>query len=108
MGAAPSPTGSHLSTGGRHMRSAIIIPARYSSSRLPGKPLLRATGKYLVQHVYEQACRAQADAVIVATDDERIQRAVQSFGGRVVMTRADHASGTDRCAEVAQNLDVDV
>jgi 3-deoxy-manno-octulosonate cytidylyltransferase (CMP-KDO synthetase) len=90
------------------MRSAIIIPARYSSSRLPGKPLLRATGKYLVQHVYEQACRAQADAVIVATDDERIQRAVQSFGGRVAMTRADHASGSDRCAEVAQNLDVDV
>jgi 3-deoxy-manno-octulosonate cytidylyltransferase (CMP-KDO synthetase) len=90
------------------MRSAIIIPARYSSSRLPGKPLLRATGKYLVQHVYEQACRARADAVIVATDDERIQRAVQSFGGRVVMTRGDHPSGTDRCAEVAQNLDVDV
>ena len=90
------------------MRSAIIIPARYSSSRLPGKPLLRATGKYLVQHVYEQACQARADAVVVATDDERIQQAVHSFGGRVVMTRSDHPSGTDRCAEVAQDLDVDV
>ena len=82
------------------MRSAIIIPARYSSSRLPGKPLLRATGKFLVQHVYEQACQARADIVVVATDDERIQQAVQSFGGRVVMTRSDHPSGSDRCAEV--------
>jgi 3-deoxy-manno-octulosonate cytidylyltransferase (CMP-KDO synthetase) len=90
------------------VRTAIIIPARYASSRLPGKPLLRATGKYLVQHVYEQACQARADQVLVATDDERIAAAVQSFGGEAVLTRADHPSGTDRVAEVASRLDVDV
>ena len=90
------------------MRTAIIIPARYSSSRLPGKPLLNATGKYLVQHVYENACRSQAAAVIVATDDRRIFDAVRSFGGQAMMTRSDHASGTDRVAEVAERLDADV
>lgn len=90
------------------MRAAIVIPARYGSTRLPGKPLLRATGKYLIQHVYEQATRATAAAkVIVATDDSRIMAAVQSFGGAAVMTRADHPSGTDRIAEVAAGLDVD-
>ena len=90
------------------MRTAIVIPARFASSRLPGKPLLKATGKYLVQHVYENACRSRADAVIVATDDARIANAVSSFGGQVVMTRADHPSGTDRVAEVARQLDVDI
>jgi len=90
------------------MKTAIVIPARYASSRLPGKPLLKATGKYLVQHVYENACRSRADAVIVATDDVRIAAAVDSFGGQVIMTRADHPSGTDRVAEVARQLDVDV
>jgi 3-deoxy-manno-octulosonate cytidylyltransferase (CMP-KDO synthetase) len=87
------------------MRSAIVIPARYASTRLPGKPLLRTTGKYLIQHVYERACEARcATDVIVATDDERIFDAVREFGGRVVMTRSDHASGTDRIAEVAAHL----
>jgi 3-deoxy-manno-octulosonate cytidylyltransferase (CMP-KDO synthetase) len=91
------------------MRLAIVIPARYASSRLPGKPLLKATGKYLVQHVYEQACRSRrAREVIVATDDPRIVAAVESFGGRVEMTRRSHASGTDRVAEVASRLDADV
>lgn len=90
------------------MKTAIIIPARYASSRLPGKPLLQETGKYLIQHVYEQACQARAYEVIVATDDRRISDAVASFGGRAVMTRADHPSGTDRIAEVAQQLDADV
>jgi 3-deoxy-manno-octulosonate cytidylyltransferase (CMP-KDO synthetase) len=91
------------------MRVAIIIPARYASSRLPGKPLLKATGKYLVQHVYERACRARSAAdVIVATDDDRIRAAVEEFGGRVAMTRADHPSGTDRVAEVAAGLAADV
>src|SRR5215471_14265115 len=91
------------------MKTAIIIPARYASSRLPGKPLLRVTGKYLVQHVYERACQARAaDRVIVATDDPRIVAAVHSFGGDVVVTRRDHASGTDRVAEVACGLDADV
>ncbi len=90
------------------MHTAIVIPARYASSRLPGKPLLRETGKYLVQHVYEQACRSAAAKVIVATDDERIRQAVREFGGRVAMTRAEHVSGTDRVAEVAEGLDAEV
>ena len=90
------------------MRTAIVIPARYASSRLPGKPLLKATGKYLVQHVYENACRSRANAVVVATDDERILHAVHSFGGQAMMTRADHPSGTDRVAEVARKLDADI
>ncbi|HYV35753.1 MAG TPA: 3-deoxy-manno-octulosonate cytidylyltransferase [Gemmataceae bacterium] len=90
------------------MHTAVVIPARYASSRLPGKPLLRETGKYLIQHVYERACQAHADAVIVATDDQRIFEAVRDFGGSVVMTRDDHPSGTDRIAEVAQGLAADV
>jgi 3-deoxy-manno-octulosonate cytidylyltransferase (CMP-KDO synthetase) len=90
------------------MQTAIVIPARYASTRLPGKPLLRQTGKYLIQHVYERACLAKAEAVIVATDDQRIFDAVRSFGGRVVMTRNDHPSGTDRIAEVAQHLDAEI
>lgn len=91
------------------MRTAIVIPARYGSSRLPGKPLLRSTGKYLVQHVYERALGSRrARYVIIATDDSRIAAAVESFGGNYVMTRSDHASGTDRVAEVAEHLDVDI
>jgi 3-deoxy-manno-octulosonate cytidylyltransferase (CMP-KDO synthetase) len=91
------------------MKTAIVIPARYASRRLPGKPLLRQTGKYLVQHVYERACQARrAGQVLVATDDPRIVAAVESFGGRVVHTRRDHPSGTDRVAEVAEGLDADV
>jgi len=91
------------------MKVAIVIPARYASSRLPGKPLLRATGKYLIEHVYERALGAKcATAVIVATDDDRIASAVRGFGGRVAMTRADHPSGTDRVAEVAAGLACDV
>jgi 3-deoxy-manno-octulosonate cytidylyltransferase (CMP-KDO synthetase) len=91
------------------MRTAIIIPARYGSTRLPGKALLKSTGKYLIQHVYERACLARrARYVIVATDDPRIAAAVESFGGNCVMTRNDHTSGTDRIAEVAQDLDVDL
>src|SRR5437588_1752183 len=91
------------------MKTAIVIPARYGSRRLPGKPLLRQTGKYLVQHVYERACQAaRAGTVVVATDDPRIVAAVESFGGRVLLTRRDHASGTDRVAEAARRLDADV
>jgi 3-deoxy-manno-octulosonate cytidylyltransferase (CMP-KDO synthetase) len=91
------------------MEVAIVIPSRYASKRLPGKALLRQTGKYLVQHVYEQACCAKlARQVIVATDDPRIVAAVESFGGRVVLTRRDHPSGSDRVAEVARQLDCDV
>jgi 3-deoxy-manno-octulosonate cytidylyltransferase (CMP-KDO synthetase) len=91
------------------MKTAIVIPARYGSRRLPGKPLLRTTGKYLIQHVYEQASRSRrASQVAVATDDPRIQAAVRSFGGDVIMTRRDHPSGTDRVAEAARHLDADV
>ncbi len=91
------------------MKTVIVIPARYASKRLPGKPLLRQTGKYLVQHVYDQARQSKrASQVFVATDDPRIAAAVQSFNGNVVMTRRSHASGTDRIAEVAERLDADV
>lgn len=91
------------------MRTLAVIPARYASSRLPAKPLLRATGKFLIEHVYERASAARhIDHVVVATDDSRIESAVKSFGGNVMMTRADHASGTDRVAEVAQQEDADI
>ena len=90
------------------MKTAVVIPARYDSTRLPGKPLLRETGKYLIQHVYERACQAQGvDQVIVATDDARIVAAVEGFGGRVEMTRSVHTSGGDRVAEVARRHDAD-
>src|SRR5436853_2602327 len=91
------------------MKTAIVLPARYASSRLPGKPLLRATGKYLVQHVYERACQAkEAAQVVVATDDPRIVAGVRNFGGRVVLTRRDHPSGTDRVAEAARQVKADL
>ena len=90
-------------------RAVAVIPARYASTRYPGKPLAKETGKFLIQHVYEQVRLAPLiSEVIVATDDQRIADAVKSFGGRVVMTRADHPSGTDRIAEVAANLECDV
>src|SRR5438045_4484206 len=91
------------------MKIAIVIPARYASSRLPGKPLLRQTGKYLIQHVYERACQAaRASTVLVATDDPRIVVAVESFGGKVLLTRRDHPSGTDRVAEAARHVEADI
>jgi 3-deoxy-manno-octulosonate cytidylyltransferase (CMP-KDO synthetase) len=87
------------------MDVVAIIPARYGSTRFPGKPLANQTGKFLIQHVYEQVRAAERVArCIVATDDERIADAVRSFGGDVEMTRADHPSGTDRIAEVAARL----
>src|SRR5712691_9668018 len=88
---------------------AAVIPARYAAVRLPGKPLLNRTGKYLIQHVVEQARKARlVSTILVATDDTRIADAVRSFGGEAVMTRPDHASGTDRIAEVAAGLKADV
>ncbi len=84
------------------MRTLGIIPARYASSRFPGKPLVDIGGKSMIQRVYEQAKKcADLTEVIVATDDERIFDHVTGFGGVVVMTSPNHASGTDRCAEVA-------
>jgi 3-deoxy-manno-octulosonate cytidylyltransferase (CMP-KDO synthetase) len=91
------------------MKSVAVIPARYASTRFPGKPLARETGKYLIQHVVENTLRAKSLAgVVVATDDERIAAAVRSFGGTAAMTRSDHPSGTDRVAEVAATLDADL
>jgi len=91
------------------VKTAIVIPARYASTRLPGKLLLRQTGKYLIQHVYEQASQARRPSeVVVATDDPRIRAAVEGFGGRVIMTCRHHPSGTDRVAEAARQLDADI
>jgi len=85
-----------------------IIPARYASTRLPGKPLALIAGKPMIQHVYERTCRATGVArTLVATDDARIADAVCAFGGDLVMTGA-HATGTDRLAEVARGLDADI
>jgi len=83
------------------MAFKIVIPARYASSRLPGKPLLDIAGKPMIQHVYERACESNADSVIIATDDHRIEQAALAFGAQVCMTAAEHTSGTDRIAEVA-------
>lgn len=82
----------------------VVIPARYASTRLPGKPLQDIAGKPMIQHVWEQACKSSAGQVVVATDDARIVEACQGFGAQVILTRADHNSGTDRLAEVASAL----
>lgn len=82
----------------------IVIPSRYASSRLPGKPLLKIAGKPLLQWVYEHACASGAGEVVVATDDERIAEAARGFGAHVAMTSPVHPSGTDRVAEVAHQL----
>ena len=82
----------------------VVIPARYASTRLPGKPLLLIAGKPMIQHVWEQACKSSAEPVVVANYDVRIAQACEGFGAQVVMTRVDHNSGTDRLAEVAAKL----
>lgn len=82
----------------------IVIPARFASERLPGKMLLELAGRPLVQHVWERAGLSGAKSVVIATDDERIFRAAESFGATVVMTRADHQSGSDRIAECAEKM----
>lgn len=84
-----------------------VIPARYGSTRLPGKPLADLGGKPVIQHTYERACQA-LDHVMVATDDERVLDAVKAFGGYAVMTRTDHRCGSERVAEVAATLDVEL
>lgn len=87
-----------------HFMIIGIIPARFASSRFPGKPLVDIGGKSMIQRVYEQAKQSiMLNRVIVATDDVRIADVVNAFGGEVRMTRSDHASGTDRCAEIAQS-----
>jgi 3-deoxy-manno-octulosonate cytidylyltransferase (CMP-KDO synthetase) len=85
------------------MKTIGIIPARYASTRFPGKPLVDIAGRTMIQRVYEQAVKSELlQAVLVATDDERIADAVKAFGGEVVMTSSHHQSGTDRCFEALQ------
>lgn len=86
------------------MGFTVIIPARYGSTRLPGKPLLDLHGKSMIQRVWEQARKCSAVQVVIATDDERIRAQAQAFGAQVCMTSAAHPSGTDRLQEVAQQL----
>ncbi len=86
------------------MSFTVVIPARYASTRLPGKPLLDIAGKPMLQRVYEQAEKSEASRIIIATDDSRIADVAEGFGAEVCMTSADHPSGTDRLQEVAQQL----
>lgn len=87
------------------MRILGIIPARFASTRFPGKPLVDINGKTMIQRVYEKALQStKLNEVVVATDDERILFHVKSFGGRAILTSSEHQSGTDRCAEVAEKL----
>jgi len=91
------------------MRSVGVIPARYSSTRFPGKPLALINNKPMIQWVYERSLQAKSlDEVIVATDDQRILEAVEKFGGKVRMTSDQHQSGTDRIAEIARDIDADI
>ncbi|MSO46313.1 MAG: 3-deoxy-manno-octulosonate cytidylyltransferase [Acidobacteria bacterium] len=87
----------------------VVIPARYQSTRFPGKPLAEIAGRSMIEHVYRRAAAAPGvDAVVVATDDARIAMIVEEFGGAVRMTRSIHRTGTDRIAEVAAELDCDI
>src|SRR5277367_4410117 len=89
----------------KSMRILGIIPSRYASTRFPGKPLADIAGKTMIRRVYEQAAKCKSlDEVIVATDDERIFNEVESFGGKVIMTSTHHKNGTERCTEVAAQL----
>src|SRR5690606_3271538 len=92
------------------MNTIAIIPARYASTRFPGKPLIDIAGKSMIQRVYERASQAKSiQTVVVATDDRRIADHVQSFEGQFIMTSESHSSGTDRCAEAASHfLDADI
>lgn len=91
------------------MKAVAVIPARFGATRFPGKPLKLLHGKPIIQWVYERALFAKGlDGVWVATDDERIRACVESFGGKVLMTRPDHRSGTERLAEVAEQLPAEV
>ncbi len=89
------------------MSFSVVIPARYASTRLPGKPLRDLAGKIMIQRVYERAQRSDAERVVVATDDKRIADAVTAFGGEVCLTSEQHPSGTDRLQEVADKLGFD-
>lgn len=88
------------------MSYTVVIPARYQSTRLPGKPLADIGGKPMIQWVYEQALQSGADNVVIATDDAKVEAAVKAFGGVVCMTSPDHESGTERLAEVVKLLGI--
>jgi 3-deoxy-manno-octulosonate cytidylyltransferase (CMP-KDO synthetase) len=91
------------------LSSIVVIPARYESTRFPGKPLALLAGRPMIEHVYRRACDARGvSRVLVATDDQRIAAAVRRFGGVAVMTKPTHATGTDRLAEVADSIECDV
>jgi len=90
------------------MKTAVIIPARMGSMRFPGKVLADLGGKPVIQHVWENAMRSKADSVTVAADDPRVEQAVKSFGGNVVMTKPSHPSGSDRVWEAAQSNDAEL
>ena len=91
------------------MKILAVIPARFSSTRFAAKVLAKDTGKFLIQHTYEQACLAKLpDKVIIAADDRKIVDAAESFGAECILTSPDHKSGTDRIAEAIRNLDVDI
>lgn len=91
------------------MSIVAVIPARYGSTRFPGKALAKDTGKYLIQHVYERVCACRRiEQVIIATDDERISRAASEFSAPCVMTSPNHPSGTDRIAQVAASLSAEI
>ena len=87
------------------IKTAAVIPARYGSTRFPGKVLAELCGKPMIQWVYEKAAASIADEVIIATDDPKVAKAVEGFGGRAVMTSPNHPSGTDRISEAVQGLD---
>ncbi len=91
------------------MKVIAVIPARYSSSRFPGKILAKDTGKFLIQHTYEQACLAKLpEKVLIAADDEKVVEAAKSFGAECVLTSIEHQSGTDRIAEAVADLDAEI
>ena len=90
------------------MKTAVIIPARMGSMRFPGKVLADLGGKPVIQHVWENAMRSKADLVMVAADDVRVEQAVKAFGGKVVMTKPSHPSGSDRVWEAAQSTDAEL
>ena len=89
------------------MQFIVVIPARYGSTRLSGKPLRDIAGQPMIQRVWQQACKSAAARVVIATDDSRIEAAALKFGAEVCMTSADHVSGTDRLQEVAQLLELE-
>ncbi|MHC4245096.1 MAG: cytidylyltransferase domain-containing protein, partial [Planctomycetota bacterium] len=91
------------------MKIIAVIPARFSSTRFAAKVLAKDTGKFLIQHTYEQACLAKLpEKVIIAADDEKVVTAACSFGAQCILTSVEHKSGTDRIAEAVADLDVDI